>query len=293
MKISRRNFIGSAGMAAGLGLAGGAEAMPQGDVSSIGKTPHIKFSINIELWWKQLEYPDRIRKAAELGFPAVEFWSTSNKDMPAIKAACDETGIVITNMSAGLGSINDPKNHPSLEANAEKGCKLAVEMNATHILCTGGNKIAGQSPQALHSHIITSLRAVAPIFEQYGRTLILEPLNTRVNHPKTCLTYSDDAVAICRAVDSPNITIAWDLYHQQISEGDLTGRIKEGWDQVGYIQLADHPGRNEPGTGEIDYPYVLKFIHDLGYRGYVGAECKPLDNDFIRAARRLAATDNW
>jgi hydroxypyruvate isomerase len=78
----------------------------------------------------------------------------------------------------------------------------------------------------------------------------------------------------------------------QITEGDLCGRLRDGWKQVGYLQLADHPGRNEPGTGEVHYNRVLKAAHDLGYRGFVGLECRPRENE-LAAARRVAAADVW
>ena len=105
--------------------------------------------------------------------------------------------------------------------------------------------------------------------------LILEPMNIRVDHKGHCLYGSPDAVRICREVNSPMVKINWDLYHMQLSEGDLCGRLKDGFDQVGYLQLADHPGRHEPGTGEIHYPRVLRQAYELGYRGYVGLECNP------------------
>ena len=88
------------------------------------------------------------------------------------------------------------------------------------------------------------------------------------------------------------VKINWDLYHMQITEGDLCGRLKDGFDQVGYLQLADHPGRNEPGTGEIHYNRVLKQAHDLGYRDFVGLECRQ-EKDEVTAARRVAAADIW
>ena len=103
--------------------------------------------------------------------------------------------------------------------------------------------------------------------------LILEPMNIRVDHKGHCLYGSPAAVRICREVNSPMVKINWDLYHMHISEGDLCGHLKEGFDQVGYLQLADHPGRHEPGTGEIYYPRVLREAYDLGYRDYVGLEC--------------------
>jgi hydroxypyruvate isomerase len=93
-------------------------------------------------------------------------------------------------------------------------------------------------------------------------------------------------------VDSTHVKINWDLYHMQISEGDLCGRLAEGFDQVGYLQLADHPGRREPGTGEIHYARVLRQAHDLGYRGFVGVECYPSEAP-LKSARRMAAAVRW
>jgi hydroxypyruvate isomerase len=88
------------------------------------------------------------------------------------------------------------------------------------------------------------------------------------------------------------VKINWDLYHMQISEGDLCGRLKDGFDQVGYLQLADHPGRYEPGTGEIHYPRVLRAAFELGYRGFVGLECRPKEGEEL-AAQRVNQADQW
>jgi hydroxypyruvate isomerase len=88
------------------------------------------------------------------------------------------------------------------------------------------------------------------------------------------------------------VKINWDLYHMQLSEGDLCGRLAEGFDQLGYAQVAGTPGRNEPGTGEIHYPRVLRQLHELGYRGYVGLECWPKAGE-TRAAERVLAADTW
>ena len=135
-----------------------------------------------------------------------------------------------------------------------------------------GNNQKGMTKEQMHAQVIKVLRRVAPIVEREKVMLILEPMNGRVDHPGHCLYGSEDAVKICRAVDSPMVKINWDLYHAHISEGDLCGHLKEGIDQLGYVQLADHPGRNEPGTGEIYYPRVMRQLKELGYTGYVGLE---------------------
>jgi hydroxypyruvate isomerase len=144
----------------------------------------------------------------------------------------------------------------------------------------------------MHDNVITGLKKAAPIAEKHGVTLILEPMNVRVDHKGHCLYGSAPAVRICREVGSKFVKINWDLYHMHISEGDLCGHLKEGFDQIGYVQLADHPGRNEPGTGEIHYPRVLKELSALGYRGYVGLECRPL-KDEVSAARAVNRADQW
>ena len=142
--------------------------------------------------------------------------------------------------------------------------------------------------EEMHDHIITAFKLVKPIVEQEEVMLILEPMNIRVDHPGHCLYGSVEAVRICREVDSPMVKINWDLYHMQISEGDLCGRLQDGFDQVGYIQLADHPGRCEPGTGEIQYGRVFSELKQLGYTGPIGLECRARDGE-AKAIERLKA----
>jgi hydroxypyruvate isomerase len=155
-----------------------------------------------------------------------------------------------------------------------------------------GNNQPGMTQEQMHAQVIKALKRAAPIAEREKVMLILEPMNGRVDHPGHCLYGSEDAVRICREVNSPMVKINWDLYHMQIAEGDLCGRLKDGFDQLGYLQLADHPGRNEPGTGEIYYPRVLKQAYELGYRGYVGLELRPKTTE-LAAARAVAKADIW
>jgi hydroxypyruvate isomerase len=144
----------------------------------------------------------------------------------------------------------------------------------------------------MHAQVIKALKRAAPIAEREKVMLILEPMNGRVDHPGHCLYGSVDAVKICEAVGSPMVKINWDLYHMQISEGDLCGRLKDGFAQVGYLQLADHPGRNEPGTGEINYSRVLRQAQELGYDGYVGLELRPKTTE-LNAAMAVNKADQW
>ena len=121
----------------------------------------------------------------------------------------------------------------------------------------GGNDQPGMTQEQMHANIVSGLRRVTDIIEASKVMLILEPMNIRVDHKGHCLYSSDDAIRICRSVGSPWVKINWDVYHLQIMEGDLTRRIRDGFEEIGYIQIADNPGRNESGTGEIDYSRVF------------------------------------
>ena len=291
-ELSRRSLLGaSAGLLAGSRLNATSEAQV---VAKPGRTDHTRFAVNMEIWWSQLPFLDRVRKAAELGFPAIEFWPHANKDLDALASLCEELGIAVAQFTAWgfTPGLNDPKNHDAFLRAIEESCAVAKKLKAKHATVVGGNDREGVSQEEMHEHILTGLKRAAPIAEANDVTLILEPMNIRVDHPGHCLYGSEAAVRICREVDSTHVKINWDLYHMQISEGDLTGRLKEGFDQVGYVQLADHPGRNEPGTGEIHYPRVLRALSELGYRGFVGLECWP-KVDAESAARAVWEADRW
>ncbi|MBX3413431.1 MAG: TIM barrel protein [Pirellulales bacterium] len=295
--LDRRTFLGStAVLASGATLARAADEAPQADLdpSTLGRTPHTKFAVNVEMWWGKLPFLERIAKAADYGFPAVEFWPWRGKDLDGINRITQERGLEVAQFTAWgfRPGLNDPKNHEKFVQEIEESCAVAKKINCKKMTVVGGDDQKGMTQAEMHEHIIAGLKLAAPIAEQHEVMLILEPMNIRVDHKGHCLYGSEAAVRICREVNSPMVKINWDLYHMQISEGDLCGRLKEGFDQVGYLQLADHPGRNEPGTGEVYYNRVLKQAYDLGYQGYVGLELRP-KTDELAAARAVAQADLW
>ena len=121
------------------------------------------------------------------------------------------------------------------------------------------------------AHVVESLKQASAILEPHGLTMVLEPLNF-YNHPGLFLTKAAQAYQICQAVDSPACKILFDIYHQQIQEGNLIPNIEKAWDEIAYFQIGDNPGRNEPTTGEINYKNVFRFIHEKGYDGILGME---------------------
>jgi len=188
--------------------------------------------------------------------------------------------------------MNNPKNEDAFIKAIEESCQVAHRLNCEKMCVVAGNNQKDMTQEQMLAQVVKALKRAAPIAEREKVMLILEPMNGRVDHPGHCLYGSEDAVRICREVNSPYVKILWDLYHMQISEGDLCGHLRDGYDQLGYVQLADHPGRNEPGTGEVHYNRVLRELYELGYRGYVGLELRPKTTE-LEAARGAAAADVW
>ena len=257
-----------------------------------GRTARTRFAANVEMWWTSLRFEDRIRAAAKLGFPAIEFWPWQGKDIDAVAALCKELRLEVAQFTAwGFEpGLNEARHHGAFVEQLQQACAVAHKLGCKKMTVVGGNDVAGMTPAQMHDQIIAGLRLGAPIAEQADVMLLLEPMNIRVDHKGHCLYGSEPAVRICRAVGSTHVKINWDLYHMQLSEGDLCGHLRDGFDQLGYAQVADTPGRCEPGTGEINYARVLHELWDLGYRGFVGAECRPKTSE-LEAARALARVD--
>ena len=148
---------------------------------------------------------------------------------------------------------------------------VAKRVNAKWITVVPGHVDLRKDNDYQTAHVVDSLKRAANILEPHGITMVLEPLNFR-NHPGLFLTESPQAYQICKAVNSPSCKILFDIYHQQIQEGNLIPNIETCWDEIAYFQIGDNPGRNEPTTGEINYKNVFKFIYDHGYKGILGME---------------------
>ncbi|NHF60440.1 TIM barrel protein [Flavobacteriaceae bacterium TP-CH-4] len=153
----------------------------------------------------------------------------------------------------------------------KKAVDVAKRVNARWMTVVPGHVDLRQSMGYQTAHVVESLKQASAILEPHNLTMVLEPLNF-FNHPGLFLTGSPQAYEICKAVDSPSCKILFDIYHQQIQEGNLIPNMEACWDEIGYIQIGDNPGRKEPTTGEINYRNVFKFIHGKGYDGILGME---------------------
>lgn len=149
---------------------------------------------------------------------------------------------------------------------------VAKRVNAKWMTVVPGHVDLRQEMDFQTAHIVESLRQASAILEPHGLVMVLEPLNWWANHPGLFLSKIPQAYQICRAVDSPACKILFDIYHQQIQEGNLIPNIDKAWSEVAYFQIGDNPGRKEPGTGEINYRNIFKHIHAKGFDGVMGME---------------------
>lgn len=293
MTPTRRRFFAAAAAATTLATV---RNSPAAD-SSLGKAKNTRFACNVEMWFsKEKDFLKRLEGAAKLGFPGVEFWPYEGKDLAAIADKCAELKLTVAQFTAWgfKPGMNDPKNKQKVVDKIGEACEAAKKLKCPMMTVVAGDDIPGVSQEKMHETVIDALKAAAPVAEKAGVMLILEPMNVRVDHKGHCLYGSGPAIKIIQAVGSKWVKLNWDLYHMHITEGDLCGHLKEGFDAdaIGYVQLADHPGRNEPGTGEINYTRVFKELKKLKYTGWVGTECRPL-KDEESAAKAVFAADEW
>jgi hydroxypyruvate isomerase len=245
----------------------------------------MKTSVCIEMIYTEYPFLERIKLAANQGFDGVEFWNWDNKDMPSIKKAANEDEIEIATFQSNRGgTLINPKQRDSFISGIQESLKMAVEMNVNKMfLLTDelGNdrSVKYQFPELTeeekYSSVLEGLKALAPLAEAFQVTLVLEPLNNLVDHSGYWLKSSSVAADLIRKVNSPNIRMLFDIYHQQITEGNIIENLSKNLDVIGHVHVADVPGRHEPGSGELNFINIFKRLDLSGYKGYVGFEFNP------------------
>ena len=225
------------------------------------------------------DYEDQLQFMYDMGFRAMEDNNMARKsvdDQEKIGRKMEKLG-----MTMGVFVIRWPSGKPLTDPSKEvreeflksaKECvEIAKRVNATWMTVVPGKMDLQQDMGYQTVTVIDTLKYASEILEPHGLVMVLEPLNFR-NHPGFFLTKAAQAYEICKAVDSPSCKILFDIYHQQIQEGNLIPNIDLTWDEIGYFQIGDNPGRKEPGTGEIHYQNIFRHIRDKGYKGVLGME---------------------
>jgi hydroxypyruvate isomerase len=241
-----------------------------------------KFSANLTFLYQDLPFLDRIAAAARDGFGAVEYLGPYAETKEAVAAALKASGLeqALFNVPSGdwAGGERGLGCLPDRVAEFRDGIGLALDYAAA-LGCRWLNVLAGLRPKdadpaALEATFVDNLKFAAAKAKAAGVRLVMEPINTR-DMPGFYLTTTAEAERILAKVNSDNLFIQYDFYHMQIMQGDLIPTFTRLKDRIGHVQIADTPGRNEPGTGEINYGFVLSELDRLGYDGWVGCEYKP------------------
>jgi len=233
----------------------------------------------------EVPFEDRFQQARESGFDHIEFWSWKDKDIQKIKEQCRVYDLKVASFSGDQDfSMIDEKQREDYIAFINESIDVAKFLNCAHLVvhsnALGENGVVkNHYPDSSYSKKITSmfdvLKTLAPKAEKAHVTLALESLNTRVDHAGNFLTATREAAELIRRVNSSSVKILYDIYHMQIMEGNIIHTLEAYIDTVGYIHMADVPGRHEPGTGEINFANVMKALKNLKYDGIIGFELTP------------------
>lgn len=241
-----------------------------------------RFSANLSMLFNEHEFLDRFDAAARAGFKGVEYIGPYDHAPEEVAARLKKNGLtqVLFNLPVGdwgkgeRGIAVLPERIHEFRQGVAKAVTYAHALGCDQVNCLAGITPAGVSPQALENVFVENLGFAAEKLEQAGIKLLIEPINTR-DIPGFFLTNTRQALDIIDRVGSKNLYLQYDIYHMQVMEGDLARTIEANLGRIAHIQLADNPGRNEPGTGEINYPFLYEHIDRIGYAGWIGAEYKP------------------
>lgn len=281
--MNRRSF---------LALGAAAAALPAvkfnlSGVSSLSVPQNKKLNrLRLSVTWgmmNRLPIPDALAKLNDLGYDAYEMFNwrdpkvldTFLAEAPKYPNLACATLISNKGVTAPDCGLVNPKERDQFLKEMEAAIAVANKFKCKRLVTLTGNDVPGMSREAMMESAVAGLKAIAPALEKNGITAVIEVLNTYVNHPNYNLYLVNDAARLIDAVGSPNVKILFDIYHVQIMEGNLIPLIRQHIKRIDHFHIGDHPGRHQPGTGEINYRNVFKAIYDLGYEGYAALEYSP------------------
>jgi hydroxypyruvate isomerase len=242
----------------------------------------VRFAPNLSLLWTEVPLRDRFERAAQAGFDAVELWWPGEPAAATIPEHLAQAGLqlALINFDAGdmpagdRGLAADPQRTGRLRANVPRACRIAVASGCRRLNLLVGLRDGRYSRNEQLACAVDNVQWAADRAGESGCNVMIEAVNSIENGPYL-LTTTESAAGFVARVDRPNVRLQYDAYHMQRMEGNIVATLDAYWPLIDHIQIADSPGRNEPGTGEINYPFVLDHIDRKGYAGYVGLEYRP------------------
>lgn len=307
--MDRREFLVMGIPAAGLAMSGAAFSnAPKGQEDELAdeKAPFkLKYAPHFGMFRHHAgdDLVDQVHFMADQGFTAMEdngMRGRSIDDQNRVRKAMDERGMTMgvfvayANFSDKDFVSGNKDRREGILNNIRDSVEVAKRVNAKWVTVVPGACDPRMEPDYQTANVIETLKYCAEICEPAGLVMVLEPLNPWRDHPGLYLTKIPQAYMICRAVNSPSCKILFDIYHQQITEGNLIPNMEKSWDEIDYFQVGDNPGRREPLTGEINYLNVFKYIHDKGFKGVVGMEhgnSKPGKEGELKVIRAYSQCD--
>jgi len=241
----------------------------------------MKLSVCVDALFAGQDFLPHLPAIKAAGVDAIEFWCWWDKDnLVEIKAQCDALGIEIIAVCMKFISLCDASLRAAFLCALEETLAVCKRLGVTKLITQVGDDTLAPREVQIEA-ICTTLREAVPLLSAAGVTIVLEPLNMTVDHPGYFLSRAEDAFFIIKKVDSPFVKVVFDIYHQQITEGNLTSAIRENISSIAHFHGAGVPGRHELDTGEVSYAGVCREIDALFYEGYLGLEYFPLDDPLV------------
>ena len=251
----------------------------------------MRLCVPVPCFFRNMDFCDALRRIQALGFDAAETYQWKDLDQDAVRRTCEETGVELLSMCTTEFRMTDPSYREAWLAGLAETCKAANRMNVKRLITQVGPD-TGAPRAEQHAAIVETLRQAKPILEDSGVTIMLEPLNTLVNHPGYYLWSAVEGFEIIREVDHPLVKLIYDIYHQQVMEGNIIPNITRNLDCIAHLHSAGHPGRHELQYGENDYRVIFDAVDKAGYTGACGLEYTPLmppEESLAEAKRRYGA----
>ncbi|HEY4833268.1 MAG TPA: hydroxypyruvate isomerase [Bradyrhizobium sp.] len=241
-----------------------------------------KFAANLTMLFGEMPFLDRFAAAKAAGFSGVEYLFPYEFEKAALREQLQQHGLtqVLHNLPAGNWTAGErgiailPDRVDEFRDGVAQAIDYAKALDCRQVNCLVGIAPADADQLALNEVLVNNLRFAADALARQRIRLLIEPINT-LDIPGFFLNGTRQAVQVISDVRSENLFIQYDIYHMQVMEGDIARSLQKHLARISHVQLADNPGRNEPGTGEINYPFLFRYLDQIGYRGWVGCEYKP------------------
>jgi hydroxypyruvate isomerase len=241
-----------------------------------------KFAANLTMLFGEMPFLDRFAAAKAAGFSGVEYLFPYDFEKAVLRENLQQYGLtqVLHNLPAGNWAAGErgiavlPDRVDEFRDGVRRAIDYAKALDCRQVNCLVGVAPAGADASELNEVLLKNLRFAADALSRERIRLLIEPINT-LDIPGFFLNRTEQAAQIVSDVQSDNLFIQYDIYHMQVMEGDIARTVQKHLARIAHVQLADNPGRNEPGTGEINYPFLFRHLDQIGYRGWIGCEYKP------------------